>query len=376
MAMKGQFEKLKFDEFSLIILGAIIFLGIMAISFTTPSEFPPKVSPLTVSLNLDPGSSERFNINVSGKVSGVNISTSGEVGGWLAPGRTDLGALQKTETVPVTISVPSTASAGLHTGKITVFGKEGKVEVDVSVVVSAMKSLTSRTVPLGDFKVSYVSGTRTLDMRNKTFVSRSYLYEKPISMLGLVTDEELPILQFGRVKMVVDDTNGYGPIIVTQNGREIFKEAVGPGLLVAPLNLTEIRNTNTIRISADYPGPFFWTENIYDLRDVLVDITYKGSVPKSFNFTLEPEEYKRFDHVQVSFRVKDSSAKLPPLKIALNGKTIFFGTPPTTTFNKDFSRDTFGSVIDMGAKNTLTFSFDQDASYEIADATLVVFRRS
>lgn len=367
---------MKFDEFSLVLIGGIIFLGIVAIAFTTSSEFPPKVSPATVSLTLDPGGFETFDINVTGKITEVNISTSGEIASWILPTRTDLGAIGGRDTVPITLSVPTTATPGAHTGKIIVRSKEGKAEVDVTVTISSVKKLSARTVPLGEFKTGYFVGSRELAARDKSFVSKSYLFEKPVNMLAELTAEEVPIITGGAVRFVIDDTNNYGAIIVTQNGREIFKEVAGPGQVVAPLNISEMRKSNTISIRADYPGIFFWAENLYGISNVSVDASFKGALKKEFNFTLVPEEYTRFDHVQITYTVKSASANLPPMKITLNDKTIFFGVPPRTTFNREFSRDTFGGVVSMGPTNTLSFSFDQESSYEISGATLAVFSRA
>ncbi len=375
MAMKGQFERLKFDEFSLVILGGIIFIGIFLLAFSTPPEFPPKVSPALITLSLDPGSFETFTINISGKISGVNITTSGDIATWILPSKTELGLLKEKESVPVTVSVPSSASAGTRKGKLIVQSREGRDEVEVTVVVSAFKRVTSRTLGIGDFKVSYLSGSRNLDSQGETFVSKSYLFEKPLNLVGIVNEEELPVLVGGTVSFIVEDTNNYGPIIVTQNGREIFREVVGPGEVIVPLNITNMRRSNTITVRADAPGIFFWAENLYSIRDVSLDISYEGSVPKVFNFTLAPEEYKKFDRVQITYNVKGATPSLPPLKISLNGQTLYSNTPPLTTFNQQFSRDVFGNIINVGEKNTLKFSFDQEASYDLADATLVVFTR-
>ncbi len=376
MAMKGQFDKLKFDEFSLVILGGVIFLGILVLSFTTPSEFPPKVAPLAVTLNLDPGSYETFNINVSGKITGVNVSATGEIANWMQISKTDLGILKEKEVVPVTISVPGIASAGTHRGKIVVLSKEGRAEVDVTVIVSAVKRLASRSIPIGDFKVSYQTGVKTLDSHGETFVSKSYLYEKPLNLVGVVEDDVLPILTGGSVRFVVEDSNNYGAVVVSQNGRDIFSEVVGPGEVVVPLNISDVGGSNAITIRADNPGIFFWAENVYGIRDVSLDIAYSGSIPKTFDFALVPDEYRKFDHLQLTYSVTDNTPQLPPMKITLNGQTVYFDTPPTTSFNQNFERDVFGGIIGVNERNTMTFSFNQEASYEISGATLTVFNRA
>lgn len=374
--MKGQFERMKFDEFSLVILGAIIFIGILLIAFSTPSEFPPRVSPASVTLNLDPGSSEVFYINITSGISEANVSTSGSIASWLQPAKTDLGVLKAKEVLPIVVSVPESATAGTRTGKIIVSGKEGRAEVDVTIVVSAVKRLTSRTLGIGDFKILYLSGSSTIAEHADTFVSKSYLFEKSVNIVGVIEDDKLPILNGGFVRFIVGDTNNYGPIVVTQNGREIFSEPVGPGEVIVPLNLTNLRRSNTIKIAADVPGIFFWAENLYSIRDISVEVSYRGGIPKTYNFTLTPNEQRKFDHLQLTYTVRGSTTSLPPMKIELNGQTIFFEKPPTTFFNRNFARDVFDLRLNVAERNSLAFSFDQEASYEVSDATLAVFSRA
>ncbi len=372
--MKGQ--GFKFDEFSLIVIGSIIFMGMVAIALTTPSEFPPRVAPLTMKLDLDPGSYQQFSINITGKISGVNVSTSGEIADWFYLVETDLGAFKEKKIYPVTINVPQTATPGTHKGKIIVSSKEGRAEVDVTVVVSAVKRLNAKTLPLGDFKVSYSAGTDVLDSAGHTFVSKSYLYEKPLSLVGVVDESKLPILDGGYVKFVVEDTNNYGSVIVTQNGKRIFDEVVGPGEVIVPLNMSDVRRSNTVTIRADNPGLFFWAENVYSIRDVELATSYNGPVVKTFDFTLSPNEYTRFDHFQLTYNVGEVTPNLPPMRIEVNGQTIYLDEPPTESGNIQISRDVFGGIIGLREKNTMRFSFDQGASYEIIDAVLTVFNRA
>lgn len=373
MTTKGQF---KFDEFSLILIGAIIFLGMVAISLTTPSEFPPKVAPTSIKLDLDPGSYQQFNINITGKVSGVNITASGEIADWIYLYETDLGALKERKIYPVTISVPGIATTGTHTGKIVVSAKEGKAEVDVVVVVSPVKRLNAKTLPIGDFKVSYSAGTDVLDSAGNTFVSKSYLYEKPLSLVGVVEDAKLPIIDGAYVRFVVEDTNNYGSVIVTQNGRKVFDEVVGPGEVIVPLNVSDVRKSNTVTIRADNPGLFFWAENVYSIRDVELSASYNGPVAKVYNFTLLPAEYTKFDHFQLTYGVRSATPNLPPLRIELNGQTIYLDAPSTAGGNLQISRDVFGGIIGLKEKNSMRFSFDQGASYEVTGAILTVFNRA
>jgi hypothetical protein len=377
MAMKGDDSfGGKFDEFSIIAVGAVIFIGIVLLAFSTPSEFPPTVRPLEVKMSLDPGSYESFVFNISGKVTGVNITTSGEIAGWIQLSETDIGALRDKKSITATVNVPGIASPGTHRGVVTVWGKEGKADIQVAITVSSVKKLTSKTVSMGDFRVAYLAGSRTLDTFGNTFVTKSYLYEKPLNLVGVIESEEMPILTGASVRFIVEDANNYGPVIVTQNGRQIFSEVVGPGEVFVPLNMSDVRKSNTVTIRAENPGLFFWAENVYSIREASLDIDYQGRVDKVFNFSLSPEEYKKFDHLQLVYNVDEATAPLPPMRVSLNGQTIYEDVPSITSFNSNIARDIFGSPIAMSDKNSMVFSFAQEASYTLSDATMIIYYRS
>jgi hypothetical protein len=376
MAMKGEESIGKFDEFSIIIIGVVIFIATLLLAFSTPGEFPPKVRPLEVKIAIDPGAYETFVVNISGRVTGVNITVSGQIASWIQPSRTDIGALRESVSVPVTVSVPGDAKAGVYRGTLTVSGKEGSTDVPIIVTVSPVKKLSSRTIPIGDFRVAYLAGSRAADTYGNAFLTKSYFYEKPLNLVGVIEPEELAILTGAYVRFIVEDTNNYGPIIVMQNGRQIFRELVGPGEVIVPLNMSDMKRSTAVSIRADNPGLFFWTENVYSIRDASLEIEYRGKVDKQFNFTLSPDEYRRFDHLQLVYNVKDSTAPLPPMRITLNGQTIYEKEPPLTSFNVNIERDVFDQPIILSDKNTMTFTFDREASYSLSDATLIIYYRS
>lgn len=370
---KGQ--ALKFDEFGLVIMGAIIFLGIMAVALTTPTEFTVKVTPAEITLNADPGSFQTFNITLSNKVTNVNISTSGEIADWLIPSRTDIGDIREKTVVPITVSVPSTAAGLVKKGRIVVKSSNGEADVAVTIVVSAVKKLTSRTFGVGDFNVSYVAGTKTLDSKDTTFASKSYFYEKPVTLNGQLSDDEIPIVSGGAVKFFVDGANDYGPIVVSQNGQNIFSETVGPGQVIVPINKTDLRAYNTFTIRADNPGLYFWTENVYSLSTVKLDVDYNGPVRKTFNFTLVPEEFSKFDHIQITFDTLGATQNAPPVRILLNGQPIYLAKP-SAGLNQNFDVDSLGGFIRVGAQNSLVFGIDQPGQYQLGGATVTIFTRA
>lgn len=371
--MKG-----KFDEFGIILMGAVIFMGILAFGFTTPSEFPPKITPEKVSLDVDPGTIETFVVNISARVSQANISASGPIAEWVTFSRTDLGATgSKGEKVTVTVDVPENAKIGTHKGKIVVKAKEGEDSLDLTVAVAPIKRLVSRTVPLEDFSVRYVKGeNRVLESRDKAWISRSYLNENELRMVVEADPAEIPVLKNANIRFNVDDATNFGPLVILQNGVKIFDENVGEGEVVVPLNVSGIEDVNTIKMQSGSPGIFFWADNVYQVSNVQIDAKFDGSIPKNFQFRMSPEEQTRFDHLQLSYVVRGSSSSLPPLKVQFNDQVIYFTAPVKTSFNQNVDRDIFGGKLVAFPTNNLTFSFEQPGSYDVSEAAVTFYTKA
>lgn len=375
MALKGQ-EKVRFDEFAIVLLGGIIFLGILLIAFNTPTEFPPKVSPASLRFELSPGDSQTFSINITGRISSSNITTSGVVGDWINVPQTNLGVLTQNTLITMTLNVPATATSGTHTGKIIVSGAGGKFEVDVTVFVTAIKKLTSRSLTVGDFKVRFLNEDRILDSVDNANTARSYFGEKKINLIGILEEEDIPLAKSAVARFVVEDTNNLGPIIVTQNGVDVFKQQVGPGEVVVPLNVSDMKRSNVVSIRSDTPGIFFWAENVYNIRNAEFEVSLEGSAPKTFNFTLLPEEINKFDHFQLTFLAKGPATPSTPLRITINDQAAYLAVPSPTVFSQNFARDLLGRTLVIGEINSIMFSFDQHSAYEIEDAILTIFTRA
>lgn len=365
-------SQVKMDEFALVLLAGVILIGMLMIIWTTPLEPLPTVDPLSVSLSMLNGTSSSFNLNISGRITNVTLSATGAISTWIKFGKNNFDVSEYV-IVPVYISVPKTATAGTYKGNIIVRSTGGEKIVSVLVEVSTMKKIASRSISLGDFTVSYTAGTRVLDSKEATFVSKGYFSEKVISLFGLVSDEELPTLTGASIQIIVSETNSLGNLIVIFNGQEVFNERVGIGEVLVPVNVNLIKKSNSIVIKAGNPGFVFWANTVYKFSIVKFTISFKGAFSKEIQFALSESEISNFDHFQLSYRVKDYSVSLPKLTIKINQQTIFREKPDLTIFNRNFEKDMVGYALILSKNNTISFSFEEEAFYDIADVVLTVF---
>ncbi len=231
-------EVRRIDEFAFVLLAGVILIFILMVAWTTPTELPPYVEPTSVSLTAHKGTTKSFDLTINGTLTGVNLTASGEIKDWITFNKNNFDVDGKVK-VTVTVKVPSTASLGYHNGRIIVSstGGEKAVSVAVEVTEAAAKKLATRPIVLGDFEVSYTSGTETLDSKESVQVSKGYFSGHDINLVGIVSEEKLDIITSGYLQLIVDDTNTAGNLIVFFNGKKVFDKPVGIGEVLSLIHI-------------------------------------------------------------------------------------------------------------------------------------------
>ena len=375
--MKGQ-SPMKFDEFTLILLGAVIFLGITAIALSTPGEFPPSTDPNEVTLTLYPGASADFNFKIAPKISEVNISTTGTISNWIYLSNSKFGLTREGVTVNVNIDVPNNVKTGIYNGTIIVRSKEGKTELKVSINIPETYQFDSQIIDLSNFDVEYLNETKTLVELENYVIKNNHLLDNKLILDNLrIESNQLKTIKEANIKFVVYTKENFGSIIVLQNGIEIFNENVGAGAVNIPLDISNLQQLNNIEITTTSPGLLFWTQNLYDTRNISVNLILEGNTEESiFNFELDKKYLNKLSKVQITYQIQNYDLEdntSTELKIKLNNQTIHSRNPSLTTFNNIFEYDILEKPIKLLENNIIEFEFNEKAKYEIKDAKLIIF---
>ena len=368
----------KIDEFVFVLLAGVILIAILMVAWTTPTEVAPKVSPSSVGITTVRGGVETFTLNISGKLTGVRLTVSGDIASWIKFVNNNFD-VPKSRLVEVKLTVPKTALLKTYTGLITVTSEGGSKTIPVTIVVEkeVVRALESRNIPLGDFFVGFTSGSKDLDSRQSVQVEKGYFSERSVNMVGSLTEREFSILQGGEVRLVVEDSNKLGNLIVLFNDAGVFNKKVGSGEVVIPIRKNLINKTNVVNIKAETPGFIFWASTLYQLRSAGLSADLEGSFSKEISFKIRSAEAANLDSIRLAYKVEDFSSDLPELTIRLNDQIIFQEKPSTTSFDKKFETDILGDSISLNeGDNKLFFSFDEEASYSVANAIVTVFYKS
>lgn len=368
----------KFDEFGIIILAGIIFMTVVLVAFNTPGEFAPRATPATVSLSGFNGTTNHFAINITTAATNVTLTPEGSIASWITASPSYIAIITDGSyaTIDVSVRIPKTATAGVHTGSIKISGGGGDTVVPVRVEVSTIAKISSKSVDFGEVAVGFSSDAGSLDRKQNVAASTGYFSQEQVVLIGILNENDLNVVSGADVNLVIEDTNSLGKLIVEANGYRVFDQYADPGQVTIPINKTILRETNVISIRADTPGFFFWTENRYNLRSASLDADFAGALTKSIEFSLADEVASNLDRIQVSYSVEDASSPIGELTMSINGQNIYMSIPIRSgSFNRAFSEDLSGQPISLSGENILSFNLDSASFYSMRNLVATFFYR-
>lgn len=365
--------QIRIDEFAFVLLAGIVLIVILMIIWGTPTEAPPIVEPTSVSLSIPRNLSSFFELKIKGKLTNVTLSSTGEIKNWITFNKNNFDILEL-DVVKVKVKVPD-VPARIYTGNIIVRSVGGEVKVPVRIeVVELVTREFSRTIPLGDFSVSYTVGTETLDSKENFEVFAGYLSNYPASLVGILKEEKIAIVKDAYIQLIVEETNAAGNLIVLFNDEEVFNRKASPGEVLIPINLSLLKRSNTVTIKAGMPGWMFWMNTVYRFKSASFVVSYKGIFSFEKTFALDQDEVTNFDRFHLIYRVKNYSRPLPEMIIKLNHQVVFSQSPPLAFFNATFNKDILGNKLFLNVgNNTISFLFEKEAFYEVRNAVLTVY---
>jgi len=374
MLKKGQVMP-RVDEFAFVLLAGLVLMLILTIVWSTPTESAPAVNPTSVSISVQKGASSTFKLNISGTVlTNVTLAASEDIKDWITFDKNNFNVGGYT-MVTVTVKAPKIVTEGTKIGQITVSSSSGSKTVSVTVeVTKASTELSTKPIVLGDFSVSYNTGSDVLDSEKNVEVTRGVISGNEIDLFGQLSESKLETVTGGHIKLKVEDTNSAGNLIVLFNNEEVFNSKASAGDIDIEIDASKIKATNTVAISAGSPGLMFWTTTTYKLTSAEFSVDYKGVYSKSMTFSLDQKQIDNFDHFQLNYRVSDYSTPLPEMLINVNGQLVYWKRPPLTFFNDTFEKDVLGNKLVLNeGENTISFSFEENAFYDVSNAVLTVF---
>lgn len=367
----------KIDEFAFVLMAGVLFIFILAFAWTTPTEGPPILDKTHLEITASQGETTTFDFTVSSNtdLTSVNVTASGEIAKWMTFNKNDFDVEgDESTSVTTTLKIPSDISVGIYKGRVNVKSSGGTDTFSLSVdVVEERVETSTRPIFLGDFSVSYTKGTDVLDSREDVSVSNGYFSARSMALTGLITAEKLSITTGGSIHLLIEDTNKVGSLIVSINDHEIYNKIVSAGEIFIPIEKDLIERSNTVTVSAGLPGWKFWTSTVYNILAAEFSVDYDGAFAQTFNISMTKNEVDNFKQFNLYYRVRSYDVPLSDMMIKVNNQIVYWDTPPLAFFDMSLSEDMFGNPLYLSEGiNTITFLFEEEAFYTIADAMLTI----
>jgi len=360
------------DEFAFVLLAGIVLILVLMIAWGSLAQGPVEISPTQKTLTIARGDSKDFVLTLNGSAINVTLVPKGEIANWISFDRNNVDVTGLVD-VEVFVTVPSYVEQGLHEGKIdVVFGSNKRtLELKVEVSSETIRDVT-KNIRLGDFSVSYSVGSETIGERKSFEVSKGYFSDYPATIVAVMTKEKFDITTGGEIIILIDETNDAGNLIVQFNGQEVYNQRAPAGEVRIPIDRSLIQRSNNVVLRADTPGFRFWMNTIYKIKSASFSIDFQGIVSKDISFQLKPEEIEGFKFGKLSFAIRRyNPAAINPMTIKINDETLLDDIPTIASFSK-----TFGIEIPLKAgENTISFSVQKEAFYELNNVVLTIVRK-
>jgi hypothetical protein len=368
--MKSQASTKIIDEFAFVLLAALVFIGIMLVFWTTPQELPPSLEPRTISVKMLPNSQKMITFKIKGNLTSVNLIANDTLSNIVSFSENNFNVYGEKE-VKVTLTAPSTY--GRYTGCIIARGKGGEDTIEVKIDVVPTLTLTSRSLRIPDFKVSYYGEEKVVDRRSNFTVEKSLLSSKSAKIIFIPERNEI---EEAKLKLFIYDSHGSGSLVVKLNRKTIFKERLSDlnFFIEIPLNISDIKEENLISIEVENEGFGILFGASCDISNAEVRVKYK-SIPYSFELPLSQSEIDNFYAIEISsFLVSDS--QLPPsIEIKINNQKVFIGKP-SKELKLNITKDLMGNNLLLSQSNNVSISLITEGEISFTNNIMRIYSYS
>ncbi len=172
----------------------------------------------------------------------------------------------------------------------------------------------SKAFEFGDFKATFVKGTKTHDLADKEIYNGVFFGENKIKY-----HFEAPEIEETTVKFTVARSNNLGPLSVWVNGQLVEQRNYAVGEYTVKVPKEFLNDSMTVEISAMSSLWQIWAPNLYDVRDVNIIVKSFAFEPVDFELALG-EEYITFQEGRIEFSLEENVGRMAVL---VNDKEIF-----------------------------------------------------
>lgn len=356
-----------FDEFALIIIAAVIFIGIFAMYLASSIETAPSIQPRELSLTLLPNERIITTIKIFGNATNVSLHVDGPISRILSFSESNF-ALYGEKEIKVKVNAPS--SIGTYFGYIVAKSSSGEDKIPVKITVSNQYQLAYRTLTYPDFTISNYGKEKVVDIKENDFVEKSLFSDKKLRLVLQLLEGEV---EEAYAIVIISNSEGPGELIVRQNEQVLFNKKVEIGEIRVPLNTTKMGTINFITIEANNPNWNIFSKTRYEIYQAKILVRYRG-YSQIFDLNLEKSEIDRFHSIEISSLIQ-TSYPIPTLEIKINNQIVYRNKIPLTALRLNITRDILGEKLVLSENNSIKFSLVDEGYVSFSNNIFKVYYR-
>ena len=163
------------------------------------------------------------------------------------------------------------------------------------------------------------------------------------------------------ISFSIDKTNGYAPLVIKVNGREVKRDVLPRGNYELSIDNEFLSNEMDIEIYPESSSWKFWAPTVYELSSINIATESFNERPYVFNFDLS-DKFTTFKSGRMNINLFENKGKL---MVIVNNNTIFDDAPGNYQ-NVEFYRE---SVVD--GLNVLELRASEGSNF-IGNAVLAI----
>jgi hypothetical protein len=215
------------------------------------------------------------------------------------------------------------------------------------------------TINFGSFETYYTASE--VNAANANGEASNGVFQKNDDRIGFIAMNPDKVSE-GLIDLKVSDTNFYGRMIISINGKEIYSDYPAVGETLISFDSSILQENNILEIKAESSGWRIWAPTVYDFS-LNVKLDYTGRRSKSFIFELSSLETQYMTKARVI--AFGNRTGVGNLNVVINGVVV---ANSATTLYQDFPT----SDLRTG-NNTIEFSAEPNTTYDISSSQLILF---
>ncbi|MBI3412459.1 MAG: hypothetical protein HY051_00055 [Candidatus Aenigmarchaeota archaeon] len=182
----------------------------------------------------------------------------------------------------------------------------------------------ARTINYEDFSLGLESNMKIKEVLEQE-ISRGLFSNEELSLEVDLNTATVAEAAGATLEFEVVNTNNYGNLVVSWNGKEYYSDKPAVGKISIKLPKESLKNENRLAVKSTGPGARFWAESVYSLRNLRLDVVTVSK--RTLFFEVFPEEASAWSSGVLNFRRADYSTQTGVIKAYANGRLVYNSFP-------------------------------------------------